>query len=636
MVNKSYDFGGWATKSNIKCSDGRTILPNAFKHNDGKTVPLVWNHKHSDVNNVLGHAELENRPDGVYAYCTFNDTQSAQNAKLSVMHGDITSLSIHANRLKQTGSLVSHGEIRELSLVLAGANPGAYIDSIMMHSDDDGEYEEAVIYNDEMLDITHAEESEESEEETVKEVFDSMNEKQKKLFYAFLANLLDEQAEALKHSEEVDTSLLELDNIVNQEDITHSEGSELYRNNENVNNHEGELDMPKSNVFEKKTNTDASLSHADGINIVELAKNKSVGSLQEAIDIFIQHSEEDSEIQNGSLSHAFDDISTLFPEFKDVRPGMPPERIDDNYEWVNTFIAGVHKSPHSRIRSRQTDMRGSRANDVRGKGYKKGEEKTEMGNWRLLSRTTDPQTVYVKDKLHRDDIIDVTDFDYVNYNFGIMKEVLNQELAIAALIGDGRESTDDNKIDETHIRSILNDDELYTIHHDVNFTAAATKLQGSGTSTTFGENYIKAEAMVEASLYSREQYKGSGNLVMFIEPHMMNVMLLARDMNGRRIYDSKADVAKALNVSKVVECEQLEGATRTTSDNKTKAVVCIMVNLKDYQFGATKGGEITKFRQFDIDFNGEKMLIETRLSGALTRVKSAICIEEDVTVETVG
>ena len=587
----NYDFSGWATRSNIKCSDGRTIMRDAFKHNDGKTVPLVWNHNHNDSLQILGHALLENRDDGVYAYCSFNETETGQNAKLLVEHGDVSALSIYANKLKQTNGNVSHGEIREVSLVMAGANIGAYIDNIIKH--DDMSEDEAIIYNGEPLSLSHKDDGKGEEDlgkgETIQEVFDTLTEKQKTVVYAMIGAAID-----------------------NEED----------KENEDV----------KHNVFDNNdTPNDGTLCHADGVSIIEMAKTKSVGSLQEAISLFVE--------QHDEIRHGFDadDIELLFPEFKDVRPGAP-ELITRDQTWVDAVIKKAHKSPNTRIRTRQTD---ARELDVRAKGYGKGAKKTDIGNLKLLSRTTDPQTVFVKDSLHRDDIIDTVDFDYVEYNYGIMKMALNEEIAVACMIGDGREDGDPNKIEESHIRSIWNDDELFTIHKDVDIEAARTEIQGSNTDAYFGDNYIYAEAVVTAALYSRESYKGSGAIDFYCTPHLLNILLLARDMNGRRIYDSKADLAKAINVNNIHTVEQFEGKTRTTPDGKKKKLLGLFVNMSDYQIGAAKGGEITKFKQFDMDFNQEKMLIETRISGALVRIKSAIALEEDVTPteasdETVG
>lgn len=601
----NYDFSGWATRNDLLCGDGRTIRKNAFKDNDGITVPLVWNHEHNDPNAVLGHALLENRDSGVYAYGTFNDTEQGQTAKKLVQNGDVRSLSIWANKLKQIGNDVVHGNIRELSLVLAGANPGAYIDFTIAHGEEEGDsfiasYDEnIVIYHseepkkEEKMDDTKKTGSAPEGEKTVAEVFDTLNEEQKTVVYALIGQALEDAG-------------VEYDD----EEVEHSEGG----------------DYMKHNVFDMEdVQQDSYLSHADEERIVSLAKNKNVGTLQNAIEMYAE--------ENDHLSHGIDEIETLFPEFKDVYPGAP-ELITRDQGWVGTVMQKVHKSPISRIRTRQADVRGE---NLDAYGYKKGAQKKTPGNIKLLKRTTDPQTVYRKDALHRDDIIDITDFDVVEYQYGVMKMNLNEEIAKAIMIGDGREEGDEAKISEEHIRPIWTDDDLYTIHYDVDIEAARTELQGTNTSANFSENYIYAEAIIRAALYSREQYKGSGSLDFYCTPHLLNVMLLARDLNGRRIYDSKSDLAAALNVGNIYTCEQFEGKTRTittttpTTATKTKKLLGIFVNLSDYQVGSTKGGEITRFSQFDIDFNQEKYLIETRLSGALTRVYSAIALEEDIT-----
>lgn len=607
-----YDFSGWCTRNNIKCSDGRTIMKDAFKHDDGTIVPLVWNHQHDDPLNVLGHALLENREEGVYAYGTFNDTESGEAAKKLVKNGDVKALSIYANKLTQTNGNVTHGAIREVSLVLAGANPGAYIDAVIVHGED-SEEEAFMMFIDEDTQLSHNDEPETKEpiehadkptedkgmeenkkqettetksEKTLQDVYDTLNEEQKTL-----VNIL--VGEAISDKEDEDK------------------------------NSEGEKDM-KQNVFEMDTQENT-LSHADRQEIIKLAKTSNVGSLQAAINIYAE---------NNSLTHSgiVDEegnpaIELLFPEYKDVKPGAP-ELIERDLTWVGEVMRKTHKSPISRIRTRQMDARGA---DVRAKGYKKGTEKTESGNLKLLTRTTDPQTVYRKDSMHRDDMIDITDFDVVEYKYGIMRHNLDEDIALATMVGDLREDGDPDKISEEHIRPIWKDDELYTIHYDVDIAKAKEELQGTDTEVNFGDNYIYAEAIITASLYSREQYKGSGNLEFYCTPHLLNVMLLARDLNGRRIYDSKADLAKALNVSAIHTAEQFEGLTRTTEDGKTKELLGLFVNLRDYQHGATKGGEITRFEQFDIDFNQNKYLIETRLSGALTRIKSAIALEMPVT-----
>ena len=637
LSTKNYDFAGWATCSGKLCSDGRTIMPDAFKHQDGAIVPLVWNHQHNDPSNILGKALIHSREGGMYTYCMFNDTESGQVAKSLVEHGDICSLSIHANQLKHNNSRgVIHGVIREVSLVLAGANPGAFIDSVMKHGEESDE--EAVIYSGEDIVLCHAEdeaveneanqeESKETEsveevkhaeeetkdevetkkdetedgdnEETLADVFETLNEKQKTAVYI----IVDEAVKNATGSKE------------NNEKIEHSEESE------------GGTNTMKTNVFDqndqKNKNT---LTHADQATIINMAKSSSVGSLQEAIDLFLEQKGE-------SLEHGFVDgeegLDLLFPEFKNLNPGAP--ELIKNYEtnWVMSVINKIHKSPYSRIRTRQAD---ARVEGLRAKGYQnKGDEKTISAQIKMITRTTDPQTVYRKDQLHRDDIIDITDFDVVAYQWAIMKDNMYEELALAALVGDGRDDGDPDKIHETHIRSILNDDEFYTIHQDVDIEKVRNELQGTDTNAHFGENYIYAEAMITAALYSREKYKGTGTPDLYCAPHLVNVMLLARDLNGRRIYDSKADLAKALNVNAIHEIEQLEGKTRTTKDGKQKKLLGLFVNLADYTFGSTKGGELTKFEDFDIDFNQYKYLMETRLSGALTKPFAAIALEEPVT-----
>ena len=595
-----FDFSGWATKNDLLCGDGRIIRRNAFIDCDGQTVPLVWNHQHNDPDNVLGHALLENRNDGVYAYCTFNDTESGQMAKSLVKHGDVRSLSIYANKLKQVGGDVIHGTIRELSLVLAGANPGAKIDFVMAHGEDgdDGfiaEYDENImIYHSddeseekskEGKKVGDEEKKNEGGEKTVKDVFDSMTEEQKNVVYVMVGQALEKAGSDNNDDEEDD------------EDMKH-------------------------NLFDKDEQKESNfLCHADEEQIIAMAKTPGIGTFKEALNIFADQ----NELAHGAIDGEV--LDTLFPEYKDVYPGEP-ETLTDDQTWISSVIAGVHKSPISRVRTRQLDARNRR---IRAKGYKKGTYKTEGTNVALLTRTTDPQTIFIKDKMNRDDIVDFTDFDLVNYQWKIMRQALNEEIATAIMIGDGREEGEEDKISETHVRSIWNDDELYTIHQDVDIEAAKTKLQGTGTSTSFGDNYVYAEAIIEAALYSREKYKGSGNLKFYCTPHLLNVMLLARDMNGRRIYSSKSDLQAALNVSAIETVEQFEGLIRTDIKQKKHELLGIFVNLADYQVGSTKGGEITKFDQFDIDFNQQKYLIETRISGALTRVQSAIVLEKPVT-----
>lgn len=605
------DFSGWATRNDLLCTDGRTIRKDAFKAQDGQVVPLVWNHNHNDPNNILGHAQLENRDEGVYAYCTFNDSESGKTAKELVKHGDIRSLSIFANQLKQSGGDVLHGVIREVSLVLAGANSGAFIDSVMAHGDGSEEVGIVLGYDENVM-LYHAdeEELEDKEEtpkkpektepenadgETVSEIFNTLTDKQKNIVYAMMADLSQKETEV-----------------------------------EDDKSKEGDDEEMKHNVFEQdRTEEKNVLTHADQEFIVQLAKTNNVGSFQTAMRIY----EEENGLQHDAVSGGFvqtgeGNVTNLFPEYQEVRPGAP-ELITNDQGWVTSVMNKVHKSPISRIRTSQVDIRNIDA--LRAKGYVKGKQKAQAGNFKLVRRTTDPQTVYVKNALHRDDIIDITDFDYVQYLYNIDRMMLNEELAMAIMLGDGREDGDADKIDPSHIRPIWLDDDLYTLHTDLDVDAAKKELQGTNTGANFGENYIMAEAMINAVLYARENYKGTGTPDMYITPHMLNVMLLARDLNGRRIYDSKAELASAFNVGEIHTAEQFEGKTRTAAGSKKKKLLAIIANLADYSLGATKGGQVTHFTQFDIDFNQEKSLLETRCSGALTRVYSAIAIEEDVT-----
>ena len=616
-------FSGWATRNDLLCADGRTIRKDAFKDNHGQTVPLVWNHTH-DPEHILGHALLENRDEGVYAYCTFNESESGLAAKEAVRHGDVRSLSIYANKLKQSGKDVLHGMIREVSLVMAGANPGAFIDFVMVHGEDTEEgfyagYDESIMihhYTEEEQPLQHADNKPEAnkpeenkeennnmadtkeknaapeaeaQEKTVKDVFDTFTEEQKTVVYALIGQALEDAGVS-----------------DDEDEAKHSEG--------------GNNDM-YHNVFDRDEETQGGvLTHSDEMAIINLAKDSRVGSLKAAMEIYA----------NEHLEHGFDAegdnaISLLFPDFKDVHPGAP-ELIERDLGWVGHVMNKAHKSPVSRVRTRQID---ARAKEIRAKGYNNREsEKTISANVKLLMRTTDPQTVYRRDSLHRDDIIDITDFDVVAYQRNIMKHNLEEDIALAALVGDGREDVDPDKISEDHIRSVWHDDELYTIHTPVDIAAAKAELQGTNTGANFGDNYIYAEAVVTAALYSREKYKGKGALDFYCTPHLLNVMLLARDLNGRRIYDTAADVARALNVANIHTVEQFEGLQREDEKGKKHNLLGLFVNMANYQFGCAKGGEITNFEQFDIDFNNYKYLMETRLSGALVEVYSAIAMEQ--------
>ena len=584
-----YDFSGWATRNNIRCSDGRTILKDAFKHNDGQTVPLVWNHDHNDPLNVLGHALLENRDEGVYAYCTFNDTDAGRNAKALVEHGDVTALSIYANQLKQQGPNVLHGAIREVSLVLAGANPGAFIDSIIRHGEESDE--EAIIYTGEELVLEHAcggatpkkkkKEMEHSQntivndknldevkdnftppsgnkEKTVQDVFDTLNEEQKTVVYAFIGQALDES-------------------------------------NQNENNEKEGNDNMKHNVFDQdQKEKENVLTHADMETII--SEGKRYGSLK---DSFLAH----------TAQYGIDHIDYLFPDAKNVTNQPDFIKRDDSY--VQKVLRGVHHTPFSRIKSTHANIT---ADEARAKGYIKGNLKKEEV-FTLLKRTTTPTTIYKKQKMDRDDIIDITDFDVVAYIKAEMRMMLDEEIARAILVGDGRSTSSDDKIPETNIRPIAKDDDLYTIKAPVAVAKDAT------------EDAI-AKAFIRTVIKTRKEYKGSGSPTLFTTEDMLTNCLLLEDNNGRIIYDSVDKLATTLRVKEIVPVEVMEGVTRTAGA-KNLPLMAILVNLNDYYVGADKGGAINMFDDFDIDYNQEKYLIETRISGALVKPYSAIAFELD-------
>ena len=575
-----YDFSGWATKNNIKCSDGRTILRDAFKHNDGQTVPLVWNHQHNESANVLGHAVLENREEGVYAYCTFNDTEAGKNAKLLVEHGDVTALSIYANQLKQNGSNVMHGTIREVSLVLAGANPGAFIDSIIRH----GEFceDEAVIYTGENLSLEHADQKpsdkedkageddkgdgkvEGNKQKTIKDVVDSMSEEQKNVLYALVGQALE--------GKEMAQSAIENNNI--------EDG--------------GEQEM-KHNVFEgRETDKKDVLSHDAMETIFKDAKR--YGSLKES---FLAHAE----------NYGIKDIEWLFPDAKNVN--MPPDFIKRDDSYVQKVMRGVHHVPFSRIKSMHADIT---ADQARAKGYIKGKLKKEEV-FTLLKRTTTPTTIYKKQKLDRDDVVDITDFDVVAWLKMEMRMMLDEEIARAILVGDGRLSSDDDKINEMCIRPIATDADLYCVKAKVSVGSAAT------------EDEI-AKAFIRTVIKSRKEYKGSGSPTLFTTEDVLTNCLLLEDKNGRIIYDTVEKLATALRVKEIVTVEVMEGA-KTKVEEQEKPLMALMVNLVDYYVGADKGGAVNMFDDFDIDYNQQKYLMETRCSGALVKPYSAIAVALD-------
>ena len=568
-MDKDYDFSGWATKNNLKCSDGRTILKDAFKHDDGVTVPLVWNHQHNDPINILGHALLENRDEGVYAYCKFNETDSGKNAKILVEHGDVSALSIYANQLKQQGGNVIHGAIREVSLVLAGANPGAFIDSVIAHGEESEE--EAVIFTGEDIVLSHAnedktekkdpepkeeekkeemkEEMKEEKQKTVKEVFDTLTEEQKTVVYAIIGQIMEE----------------------NQNESKDIEG--------------GKEEM-KHNVFDNdKENKEEVLSHSDTEAIFSDARR--YGSLKDSV-----------------LAHGITNLEYLFPE--DTNLNKVPEFISRDTGWVKNVMSSVHHTPFSRIKSQFADIT---ADDARAKGYTKGNLKKEEV-FSLLKRSTTPTTVYKKQKLDRDDVIDITDFDVVSWIKGEMRMMLDEELARAFLIGDGRLSSSDDKINEQNIRPIYNDADLYTVKAEIDVGASATSED-------------KAKAFIKSVIKNRKEYKGTGSPTLYTTEDVVADCLLLEDSNGRFIYDSMDKLKNVLRVKDIVTVPVMEGAKGAKGGN----LMAILVNLADYNVGADKGGAVNMFDDFDIDYNAQKYLIETRCSGALIKPYSAIAFE---------
>ena len=567
-MNKGYDFSGWATKNDILCSDGRTIRKDAFKDNDGKTVPLVWNHSHNDPNNVLGHCVLENRDEGVYTYGTFNDTEQGKNAKSLVEHGDVTALSIWANKLKQNRGDVLHGDIKEVSLVLAGANIGACIDSVIKHGEESEE--EAVIYSGEDIVLAHADTTTKSEnkeedkpmadtkEKTVKDVFDTLTEEQKNVVYALIGQALESNSD--------------------DDNMEHSE-------------FEGGNEM-KHNVFDQdEMNGNDTLSHAEMEAII--ADGKRFGSMKES---FLAHAEE----------YGIKSIDYLFPEPKTLN--NPPEFIKRDMGWVSKVMGTVHHTPFSRIKSMFADIT---EDEARAKGYIKGKLKKEEV-FSLLKRTTTPTTVYKKQKMDRDDVIDITDFDVIAWLKSEMRMMLDEEIARAILIGDGRLSSSDDKVNESNIRPIVSDDDLYTIKSKVTVAANATGAD-------------KAKAFIDQVIRSRKEYKGSGNPTLFTTEDMVTECLLLEDKIGHKLYKTEAELATTMRVKEIVTVEVMEGL----KDKNSKEVAGIIVNLADYNVGADKGGSVNMFDDFDIDYNQQKYLIETRCSGALVKPYSAITLTFD-------
>lgn len=597
ILKEGYDFGGWATKANLLCSDGRVIMPDAFAHNDGQRVPLVWNHQHSDPDHILGYADLENRPEGVYAHCKFNETDTGNVAKQLVQHGDIVSLSIYANGLTEKKSHVTHGNIREVSLVLAGANPGAGIDSVTLSHGEDSD-DEGIVYSDTSLDLatevshsddtnselSHADDNSdkksEDDEETVMDVFNTLTEKQKNAVYAMIGAAYEATPPA---KEEENT------------------------------NEEGDTDM-KHNVFDTDVQKENQvLSHSDITAIISDAKR--TGSLRDAAIAHnageITHAATDDD--GHQVTYGIANVDYLFPDARNIT--REPLFIKRDTGWVTVVMGAVKHSPFSRIKSIFADIT---ADDARAKGYIKGNKKVEEV-FTLLKRSTTPTTIYKKQKMDRDDVADIIDFDVVSWIKSEMRVMLDEEIARAILVGDGRSSASDDKINESNIRPIWKDDSLYTIKATIQLGAAETE-------TTKGKKFIKAV------LKARKNYKGSGNPILLTTEDVLTDLLLIEDTNGRNIYESVDKLATALRVSKIVTSPVLENQTRVGTDaidgdTKERTLMGLIVNLSDYTVGADKGGAVNLFEDFDIDFNQEKYLIETRCSGALTKPYSAIAVE---------
>lgn len=599
MKNKnSYDFSGWATKNNILCSDGRTILKDAFKQNDGQKVPLVWNHQHNDPSEVLGHALLENRNEGVYAYCKFNNTEAGQTARSLVNNGDIDKLSIYANKLNTQQNNVTHGCIREVSLVLAGANPGAFIDTIISHSDDaDNSEEEGVIYTDEHIEvIEHSDTKDEEKKEaetaekegekekmdtpvektevkkednrTIGDIFDTLTDEQKDVVYAMLGQVIQENS----------------DNVEDEEDD------------------EGEEKM-KHNVFENQTNNEV-LAHSE-ILADALADAKRYGSLR------------DSLIEHAAINN-ITDINKLFPDATALN--KEPIMIERDRTWVDKIMNDVKHSPFSRVKTTYGKMTEDQA---RAKGYIKGNQKTNIA-LAALNRITTPTTVYIKNEIDRDDVLDITDFDVVEWQKREMRKQLDKELATAMLLGDGRDISSNDKINEQNIIPVLKDSNMYTIQYEVK---EGEDYKVPGSSTSANDSFFKG--IIRAALKARKTYQGSGSPSMYTTDNYLTEMLLIEDQNGRRIYNSVADLALALRVKEIVTIPEME-------KEAYKDTIAVIVNMNDYTAGADKGGSINTFDDFDIDYNQMKYLMETRMSGALTKPYSAIALKKPAAVVVGG
>ena len=607
-MNKDYDFGGWATKNNIKCSDGRTILKDAFKQNDGQKVPLVWNHQHNDPSEVLGHALLENREEGVYAYCKFNNTESGQTAKSLVTNGDVDKLSIYANRLKTHMNNVMHGCIREVSLVLAGANPGAFIDTVISHGEDAEAEEEGIIYTDEHIEtIEHSddesdkkgetdmedenkkvdeEKKDENNEKTIQEVFETLNEEQKNAVCAIVGQLLEHSDDSEDESED--------DSKDESEDDSENKDNDSEDNSEN-NNDEGEEDM-KHNVFDNDKNNDEVLQHSE-ILASAIQDAKKYGSLKESV------------IEHAAINN-ITDIGKLFPDATALN--KEPIMIEKDQTWVGKIINTIKHTPFSRVKVTMGKMTEPQA---RAKGYIKGNKKTNI-QMAALNRIVTPTTVYIKNEIDRDDVIDITDFDVVAWQKREMRKELDKELALAALLGDGRDISDNDKINEQNIIPIIKDVDTFTIKYTI---TEGVDYKQTNNSASNNDSFTKG--IIRAAIRSRKEYKGSGSPTFFTTEDYLTDMLLIEDQNGRRIYESLAQLALALRVKEIVTIPEME-------QEAYKDIVGVIVNMADYTMGADKGGSVNMFDDFDIDYNQMKYLMETRCSGALTVPYSAIVLKK--------
>lgn len=581
---REYDFAGWATRNDLRCTDGRTIRHNAFVNNDGERVPLVWNHQHDSPFNYLGHADLENRDEGVYAYCSFNDSESGKQAKELVQHGDVRALSIFATHLRQSGGDVLHGDIKEVSLVTAGANPGAFIENVIKHGEkcDD----EAVLYTagEFALDLKHGEETNsETEEEKLK--------MEEKLMHADTTNKSDDSENEETIGDILNTlTEKQLDAVyaVVGQAIADASGEDDDDDDDETTS-EGENEV-KHNLFDNTAEErDDILQHADMEAII--ADGKRYGSLKESV-----------------LAHGISDIDYLFPEPKNQN--VPPEFLTRKMDWVSTVMNGVHHTPFSRIKSMFADLT---ADEARAKGYIKGKLKKEQV-FTLLKRSTTPTTIYKKQKLDRDDVIDITDFDVVSWLKTEMRFMLDEEIARAILVGDGRDGSSDDKINEQNIRPIWTDADLYTIKATFDKTANMTDDE-------------MAKQFIRTVIKSRKDYRGSGNPTLFTTEDIITNCLLLEDTTGRLIYDSEEKLRTVLRVSRIVTVPIMENLTRTDEDSKTRTLMALLVNLNDYNVGADKGGAVSMFDDFDIDYNAQKYLIETRCSGAMVKPYAAIAVE---------